>query len=84
MCKELINFDSLNTMYGKELLGFDIFDQETAHGKKTWIELKNRVIEHVSQLIYSVISCVLLMFPYLFCRIFELFQITIHELILVA
>lgn len=46
MCKELINFDSLNNMYGKELLGFDIFNQETAHGRKCWTELKNRVIEH--------------------------------------
>lgn len=48
MCKELINFESLNTLYGKELLNFDIFKQESAHGKKTWSELKNRVIEHVS------------------------------------
>lgn len=48
MCKELINFEPLNNVYGKELLNCDVFNQETAHGKKCWTELKNRVIEHVS------------------------------------
>lgn len=48
MCKELINFKSLLDMYGKELLAFEIFSQETAHGKKCWTELNTRVIEHVS------------------------------------
>lgn len=46
MCKELIDFESIENVYGKELLSFDIFDQSTAHGKKCWVELKNRVIEH--------------------------------------
>lgn len=49
MCKELINYDSLISLYGKELLSFDILNQELAHGKKAWAELKNRVIEHVSK-----------------------------------
>ena len=46
MCKELINFDALINVYGRELNSFDIFDQETAHGKKCWAELKDRLIEH--------------------------------------
>ncbi|KFB50728.1 AGAP005535-PA-like protein [Anopheles sinensis] len=46
MCKELINFDALCTVYGAELNTFDIFNQETSHGKKCWAELKNRLIEH--------------------------------------
>lgn len=46
MCKELINFDALVTVYGAELNTFDIFNQETTHGKKCWTELKNRLIEH--------------------------------------
>jgi 26S proteasome regulatory subunit N5 len=46
MCKELINFDALINVYGRELNSFDIFNQETAHGKKCWAELKNRLIEH--------------------------------------
>lgn len=46
MCKELINFDALCTVYGAELNTFDIFNQETTHGKKCWAELKNRLIEH--------------------------------------
>lgn len=52
MCKELINFDTINAMYGKELLKFDILNQETAHGQKCWKELKNRLIEHVSVLFF--------------------------------
>lgn len=48
MNKELIDFGSIETTYSKELLTLDIFDQSTAHGKKCWSELKNRVIEHVS------------------------------------
>lgn len=48
LCKELIDFSSIEKLYGKELLSFDIFDQATVHGKKCWTELKNRVIEHVS------------------------------------
>jgi 26S proteasome regulatory subunit N5 len=48
MCKELINFDALCNVYGKELLALDVFNQETTHGKKSWIELKNRLVEHVS------------------------------------
>lgn len=75
MCKELINFDSLNTMYGKELLGFDIFDQETAHGKKTWIELKNRVIEHVSQLIIQSFRVYCLCFPIYFAEYSNYFKL---------
>lgn len=47
MCKELIDFGAMEANYGKELLSFEIFDQNTAHGKKCWTELKNRVIEHV-------------------------------------
>lgn len=47
MSKELINFEELNKLYGKELLSFDVFNQETSHGKKCWSELKNRLIEHV-------------------------------------
>lgn len=47
MCKELIDFDGLQKLYGEELLNFDIFNQANSHGKKCWIELKNRVIEHV-------------------------------------
>lgn len=48
MCKELINFETFESTFGKELLQFDVFNQETAHGKKCWVELKNRLIEHVS------------------------------------
>lgn len=48
MCKELIDFAAMENLYGKELLGFEIFNQNKAHGKKCWTELKNRVIEHVS------------------------------------
>lgn len=48
MNKELIDFGGIETLYSKELLTLDIFDQSTAHGKKCWSELKNRVIEHVS------------------------------------
>lgn len=48
MCKELIDFSAMESSYGKELLSFQIFDQTSAHGKKCWAELKNRVIEHVS------------------------------------
>lgn len=51
MCKELIDFEATNKLYGQELLGFEIFDQKTTHGKKCWIELKNRIIEHVSDTI---------------------------------
>lgn len=47
MCKELIDFGAMESVYGKELLSFEIFDQSNAHGKKCWTELKNRVIEHV-------------------------------------
>lgn len=46
MCKELINFDAFSKEFGKDLLEFDVFNQETAHGKKCWAELKNRLIEH--------------------------------------
>ncbi|XP_055706867.1 26S proteasome non-ATPase regulatory subunit 12 [Phlebotomus papatasi] len=46
MCKELINFKAVSNVYGQELLSFEIFNQETAHGKKCWAELKNRLIEH--------------------------------------
>lgn len=46
MCKELIDFAAMENLYGKELLGFEIFNQSKAHGKKCWTELKNRVIEH--------------------------------------
>jgi 26S proteasome regulatory subunit N5 len=48
LCKELINFDALNQLYGKELLTLNVFNKETAHGQKSWEELKNRLIEHVS------------------------------------
>lgn len=48
MCKELISYEGLYNLYGKELLAFDVFNQENAHGKKCWTELKNRLIEHVS------------------------------------
>lgn len=48
MSKELINFKSLLDDYGKELIAFEIFSQETAHGKKCWSELNTRVVEHVS------------------------------------
>lgn len=48
MCKELIDFGAMESVYGKELLSFEIFDQSNAHGTKCWTELKNRVIEHVS------------------------------------
>lgn len=55
MSKELINFKSLLALYGKELQAFEIFGQETAHGKKCWTELNTRVIEHVSQKVKSKI-----------------------------
>lgn len=48
LCKELINFDALGNIYGKELQGLEVFKQETEHGKKCWEELKSRLIEHVS------------------------------------
>lgn len=48
MNKEMINFESLLELFGKELQSHEIFNQETAHGKKCWTELKTRVIEHVS------------------------------------
>lgn len=48
MCKELINFDALCKIYGKELLNLDVFNQTTTHGKKCYDELKSRLIEHVS------------------------------------
>lgn len=51
MCKELIDFGAMEALYGKELLSFEIFDQSSAHGKKCWTELKNRVIEHVSLMV---------------------------------
>lgn len=47
LCKELINFDALNQVYGKELMGLNVFKKDTEHGKKSWDELKNRLIEHV-------------------------------------
>lgn len=49
MCKELIDFVAMENSYGKDLLSLDLFDQTKAHGRKCWIELKNRVIEHVSK-----------------------------------
>ncbi len=55
MCKELIDFDGLQKLYGEQLLNFDIFDQANSHGKKCWIELKNRVIEHVRCILNSTI-----------------------------
>lgn len=48
LCKELINFDALNQVYGKELMNLNVFNKDTVHGKKSWEELKNRLIEHVS------------------------------------
>jgi 26S proteasome regulatory subunit N5 len=48
MCKELINFDALCNVYGKELLELEVFNQKIAHGKKSWTELKNRLVEHAS------------------------------------
>lgn len=51
LSNELIDFAAIENLYGKELLSFDIFDQTTAHGKKCWTELKNRVIEHVSLIV---------------------------------
>lgn len=48
LSKELINFQALLDQYGKELLGFEVFSQETAHGKKCWSELNTRAVEHVS------------------------------------
>jgi 26S proteasome regulatory subunit N5 len=51
LCKELINFDALNQIYGKELATLSVFDKTSEHGKKSWDELKNRLIEHVSDLI---------------------------------
>ncbi|CAG9809949.1 unnamed protein product [Chironomus riparius] len=53
LCKELINFDALNQLYGKELLTLTVFNKETAHGKKSWEELKNRLIEHNVRIIAS-------------------------------
>lgn len=47
LCKELINFDALCTIYGKDLVDLTVFMQDTEHGKKSWEELKNRSIEHV-------------------------------------
>lgn len=47
LCKELINFDALCNIYGKDLMSLTVFKQDTAHGKKSWEELKNRLIEHV-------------------------------------
>lgn len=47
MSKELIDFEATNQIYGQELLGFEMFDQKTSHGKKCWVEMKNRIIEHV-------------------------------------
>lgn len=51
MSKELINFKSLLDDYGKELVAFEIFSQETAHGKKCWSELNTRVVEHVNPIL---------------------------------
>jgi 26S proteasome regulatory subunit N5 len=48
LCKELINFDALNQLYGKELMSLSVFKKDTPHGQKSWEELKNRLIEHVS------------------------------------
>ena len=48
LCKELINFDALNQLYGKELMTINVFNKDTVHGQKSWEELKNRLIEHVS------------------------------------
>lgn len=48
LSKELIDFEATNKIYGQELLSFEMFDQKTTHGKKCWVELKNRIIEHVS------------------------------------
>lgn len=46
MFKELINFETFNQQYGKQLLENEILDQKTEHGQKCWKELKNRTIEH--------------------------------------
>jgi len=60
LCKELINFNALVKIYGKDLMGLTVFNQDTAHGKKSWEELKNRLIEHNVRIIanyYTRISC---------------------------
>lgn len=48
LCKELINFDALCNIYGNDLMNLTVFKQDSAHGKKSWEELKSRLIEHVS------------------------------------
>lgn len=50
LCKELINFEALCNLYGNNLMSLKVFKQDTPHGKKSWEELKNRLIEHVSRL----------------------------------
>lgn len=79
MCKELINFDSLVNSCGTDLLAFEVFDQESVHGKKCWIELKNRAIEHVSEIIIKYFY----MYAYIlfFIRISESSLTTIQEFI---
>ena len=77
MCKELINFKSLLDSYSKELLDFEIFSQETAHGRKCWTELNNRVIEHVSAIVAIKLKT---FFIKSFCRTFESSLTIIPEL----
>lgn len=48
LTKELMNFDALCNSYGTGLKSLTVFKQDTVHGKKSWEELKNRLIEHVS------------------------------------
>lgn len=64
MSKELINFKSLLDEYGKELVAFEIFSQETAHGKKCWSELNTRVVEHVNIDIIVILHIFLLFYHF--------------------
>lgn len=48
---ELIQWKELSNDYEKELksgsLATDVFSESTEKGKKRWVDLKNRVAEHV-------------------------------------
>lgn len=50
MSKELINFDTFNADFGSVLAENEMFSENTKHGRKCISELKDRLIEHVSNL----------------------------------
>ena len=51
---ELIKWSGLCEIYEKNLRETQVFSSATEEGRKRWGELRNRVVEHVSLLIYQL------------------------------